>query len=242
MPWLGVEMRADSREGQGSFSSFMTYITKITFFQHSSTTWAITHRGFTDRTALDWCISNWTEQILHERLQKDMKDFQLKAVFHPLFSKPPVSNRVRDAGAYPSILGHRQGITLDASNSQSFMSLDDGKNQNTQKKPIPTLGEHAKLAENSLLTRLPWCPTELRLFLLRSKALLSEEPHIHWLRMKRGYQTKQLSLDLKYVSGTTSFVVLETTFVSNKYIPYIYQTPIQTFKKKGLKPEGNDCL
>lgn len=53
LPWLGGDMRADSREGQGSFTSFMTYIVKITFFQHSSTTWAITHRGFMDLRALD---------------------------------------------------------------------------------------------------------------------------------------------------------------------------------------------
>lgn len=34
LPWLGGDMRADSREGQGSFTSFITQIAKITFFQH----------------------------------------------------------------------------------------------------------------------------------------------------------------------------------------------------------------
>lgn len=249
LPWLGGDMRADSRDGQGSFTSFMTYIVKITFFQHSSTTWVVTHRGFMDLRALDWYISNWSEQIVHKRLKQDLKVFQLKAVFHP-FSKPLVLNRVKDAGAYPSILGHRQGISLYASNSQLFMSFDHGENQNTQRKPIPTQGEHAKSTENSLLAQLPWCPTNwlnkenliravtisdcfclnLNLFCQRNGTPIDEE----WNRdTKLNNFLWHLSSQngLKNVSGTASFVGLETIFVSNKYIPYIYQTPIQTIKK-----------
>lgn len=57
LPWLGGDMRADSREGQGSFTPFMIHIAKITFFQRSAKTWAITHGGHMDLRALDtWPI------------------------------------------------------------------------------------------------------------------------------------------------------------------------------------------